>query len=285
MDLVSVIIPCFNSGATVTQTVNSVKAQTWPNIEILVVDDGSTDMATINVLDALNGIRLVRQANAGLPAARNAGISAARGDFVLLLDADDWLDPRAVGEMLSVLQNNREAAFAFCQIHMEGEGRGVLAKNYNFFEQLFLNQLPYSLMLRKSAWLAVGGYDETMRLGYEDWEFNIRLGAKGYFGVAVAEPLFHYRIAQSGMLLSTSNKVHGKLWASIRQRHPSVYRGTNLFRLWLFWRKRPSTYPLFLYFFWHMAAKLLPASIFAALFRALRRYSHGRRVTASACKK
>ena len=285
MEKVTVVIPCYNTHEFLRKTLDSVRAQTFAVDEIILVDDGSTNPSTIDFLDHVGGdVRLVRQQNKGLPAARNVGFRLAKGNFVLPLDADDWLEPMAVEKLLGALVSQHQAGFSFCQMLMEGDGQGVLAKNYNFFEQLFLNQLPYCLMLKKTAWVAAGGYDETMRRGYEDWEFNIRLGAMGYFGVAVAEPLFHYRISQSGMLLSTSNKVHGELWLSIRQRHAGLYGVSSLFHLWRQWRKLPSTYPLHLYFFWLAASQLLPTSAFSALFRVLRRYSHGRRVTASANK-
>lgn len=280
---VSVVIPCHNTHEFLGRAIASVRAQTCPVAEIIVVDDGSTERATITFLDQIGpDVQLVRQENKGLPGARNVGFGVAKGEFVLPLDADDWLEPDAVEKMLDTLLSHGEAAFCFCQICMEGDGQGVLAKNYNFFEQLFLNQLPYCLLLRRWVWEAAGGYDESMRRGYEDWEFNIRLGTMGYFGVVVPEPLFHYRIAQSGMLLSTSNKVHGELWASIRRRHRKAYGGASLLRLWWLWRKRPSTYPLLFYFFWLAAAKSLPTPVFESLFRTLRRYSHARRVTASA---
>lgn len=282
---VSVVIPCYNTHEYLGKTLDSVRAQTFPVEEIILIDDGSTNPSTVHFLDHVgDDVRLIRQKNKGLPAARNVGFEMAKGSYVLPLDADDWIEPAAVEKLLGALTAQDDAAFSFCQMYMEGDGQGVLAKNYNFFEQLFLNQLPYCLMLKKSAWEAAGGYDEAMRRGYEDWEFNIRLGAMGYFGVAVAEPLFHYRIAQSGMLLSTSNRVHGELWASIRQRHSKVYGISSLFRLWRHWRKKPSTYPLYLYFFWLAASRLLPASAFTALFRVLRQFSHGRRVTASASR-
>lgn len=279
---VSVVIPCYNTHEHLERALASVRSQTFPVTEIILVDDGSTNPETVRFIDSIDqDVRLIRQKNGGLPAARNVGFRHTRGDYVLPLDADDWLEPTAIEKMLGALAGGRDGAFAFCQICLEGEIHGILAKNYNFFEQMFLNQLPYCLLMKKSVWEMIGGYDETMKRGYEDWEFNIRLGASGYFGVAVAEPLFHYRIAQSGMLLSTSNKVHGELWADIRRRHPELYRPSSLFRLWRYWRYYPSTYPLSLYFFWLFAARLLPVSAFAALFRFLRRYSHGNRVGAA----
>lgn len=280
-DLVSVVIPCFNSGVTLSQTVDSLRQQTWPHLEILVVDDGSTAPDTLAVLDGLTGVRLIRQPNSGLPAARNAGFAAASGTYVLPLDADDWLEPVAIEELVTGLRNDASAAYAYSHLQLEGEASGVLPKSYNFFEQLFLNQMPYCILLPKSVWQSLGGYDASMRKGYEDWEFNIRLGLNGHFGHVVSKPLFHYRVSSGGMLISQSNRLHGHLWAEIQRKHPVAYRFPTLYRLWRTWRRHPSTYPLVVYFPWLLAHRLLPQSVFAALFRWLRKRSHSRRVSAS----
>lgn len=279
MQRVSVVIPCFNSGATVRQTVESVQAQTWGDTEIVVVDDGSTDIATIAVLDSLSGVRLVRQENAGLPAARNAGFAAATGEYVLALDADDWLEPDTIAAMVQALEESQDASFAYSHLWLEGEAKGVLAKSYNYFEQLFLNQMPYSILMRRSLWQEIGGYDETMRRGYEDWEFNIRLGAGGHYGVVVPRPLFHYRVASTGMLLARSNQLHGELWTEIQTKNKTTYQLSHLLRLWQAWRLKPSTYPLWLYFIWFSVHRMLPSKMFALLFRTLRKHSHSRRVS------
>lgn len=279
MQRVSVIIPCFNSGATIRQTVASVESQSWKDTEIVVVDDGSTDVETIAILDSLSDVRLVRQENAGLPAARNAGFAVATGEYVLPLDADDWLEPEAIAELVRALGEAQDASFAYSHLWLEGEAKGVLAKSYNYFEQLFLNQMPYSILMRRSLWQDIGGYDETMRRGYEDWEFNIRLGASGYYGVVVPKPLFHYRVASTGMLLARSNQLHGELWSEIQRKNKDTYRLSHLLKLWQEWRLKPSTYPLWLYFFWLSIHRILPRKIFALLFRSLRKHSHSRRVS------
>jgi len=279
VELISVVIPCFNSGATLEKTVASVKAQTWMNWEIIVVDDGSTEHATCVVLSAMEGVALVRQSNFGLPAARNAGFRAARGEYVLPLDADDWLEPMALEAMMQVLKSQANASFVFCDLQLEGEASGVLQKHYNFFEQLSLNQLPYCLLMPKRLWTEAGGYDESMRLGYEDWEFNVRLGILGYFGQRVAQPLFHYRVSSSGMLISKSNRLHGRLWSEIQARHKSTYRWLNLIRLWREWSGRPSRYPLSLHLVWMVLHRLLPKPAFLWLFKVQRQYSANRRVT------
>ncbi|WP_230969323.1 glycosyltransferase [Nitrogeniibacter aestuarii] len=280
--LVSVVIPCYNSGATIEQTVASVRGQSWEEVEVVVIDDGSSDPQTVEVLSRLQGVRLIRQENSGLPAARNRGFEAANGHFVLPLDADDWIEPDAIESLMRALQTQQDCAFAYAHMQMEGEASGVLRKSYNFFEQLFLNQMPYCLLIPKSVWQEVGGYDASMRRGYEDWEFNIRLGARGYFGTVVPRPLFHYRVASSGMLISQSNRLHGALWREIQDRHPGLYRWPSIFSQWRLWRGRPSTYPLRLYFLWLAAHRVLPEAMFGAMFRWLRDRSHSKRVTARA---
>ena len=282
MTRVSVVIPCYNSGNTIEQTINSTLAQTWPDVEIVVIDDGSSDPLTIDVLNRQTHVTLIRQANAGLPAARNAGMAAASGDFLLPLDADDWLEPSAVQSMMESLHRNPDAAFAYSHLQLEGEARGVLVKSFNFFEQLFFNQMPYCLLMPASLWRDVGGYEEGMRRGYEDWEFNIRIGLRGYWGVVVPQPLFHYRVSSSGMLISQSNQLHGALWDEIQRKHPDAYRLISLFRRWREWRRKPSTYPLWAYFPWLIFHRIASPKMFSWVFNKLRARSHSRRVTAAA---
>lgn len=88
----SVVIPAFNSAATLTRAIESVRAQNWPAHEIIVVDDGSSD-ATAEVAGRFDGVRLIRQTNSGVSVARNAGAAAASGDWLAFLDADDWYAP------------------------------------------------------------------------------------------------------------------------------------------------------------------------------------------------
>jgi glycosyltransferase involved in cell wall biosynthesis len=109
-ELVSVIIPCYNHGAYLAEAVESVLAQTYSNIEIIVVDDGSTDN-TKAVACGFEKVRYIHQPNAGLSAARNTGIQHAKGRFILFSDADDWLLPDALELNFKILQQHPEAAF------------------------------------------------------------------------------------------------------------------------------------------------------------------------------
>ncbi|MDX9861973.1 MAG: glycosyltransferase [Rhodospirillales bacterium] len=277
---VSVVLPCFNAHRHLQQTLDSVRAQTFRDFEIIVVDDGSDDPETLGFLDGLgDDVRLVRQRNFGLAAARNTGFRHARGTWVLPLDCDDWLDPTFLACACERIREMPERSFVFSHIDLCGDLSGTVAKEYNYFEQLFLNQLPYCLLLPKAVWHELGGYDESMRRGYEDWEFNIRLGRHGVFGAPLRKPLFHYRVSQRGMLKTLSRPRHGILWRDIQKKNPDAYRFRALVASWRVWRQKPSTYYLGLYFFWLALHRLLPRRAFAKLFQSLMPYSHAARVS------
>ena len=196
------------------------------------------------------------------------------------LDCDDRLEPVFLEKTVNALDDHADAGFAFSHLLLAGEKRGVLANNYNFFTQLFLNQLPYCLLMRRCAWEGAGGYDETMRQGYEDWEFNIRLGAMGQLGIVVPEPLFRYRVSAGGMLRSLSNRLHAQLWRDIQDRHPSLYRPSALLDCWRRWRRRPTAYPGILLVALLVLHRLLPASLFNRLFALSQRISASARANA-----
>ncbi|MEG3618528.1 glycosyltransferase family A protein [Magnetovibrio sp. PR-2] len=278
--LISVILPCYNTHEYLGEALDSLRAQTFQDFEAVLVDDGSNNPDTVAFLDNLGpDVRMIRQVNMGLPAARNTAFRNARGTYVLPLDCDDWLDPKYLETAYEVLKNSPPKTVVYSHLNAFGDINGVLYKNYNFFEQLFLNQLPYCLLMPKSAWYDLGGYDESMRSGYEDWEFNIRLGRHGYFGVPIDEALFHYRVSESGMLKSISRNKHGWLWGDIQKKNFRAYSISALFKSWWKWRKKSSTYPLGLYFFWILLHRGMPSSVFAYAFAKLLPYSHSARVS------
>lgn len=265
---VSVVVPCYNGGRFLNQLLASLAAQTFRDFEIVIVDDGSGDEATIVKLSALPaGIKVVRQANAGLPAARNTGFRAAAGGFVLPLDCDDALAPTFLAETVAALRATpAEVAFVFTHMRATGALVGVFPRRFSRFDQLFLNKLPYCLLLRKTAWQQVGGYDETMRDGYEDWEFNIRLALAGFRGIEIARPLFTYYVSPDGMLMSRSARLHGRLWQDILRRHPQSYTWRNLRALRRRWREDGARFGYFTALMLVWSGRLLPARLVSALF-------------------
>lgn len=277
--LISVILPCYNAHRFLRQALESVRTQTFRDFEIIVVDDGSTDPETRQFLDMLPPeFRTVHQENRGLSGARNTGFREARGRYVLPLDCDDWIDSCFLEKLLAAMPaEGSDNAFVFCHLALEGDKTGVLPKQFNMFEQLCINQLPYCLLLSRALWLRVGGYDETMRQGAEDWEFNLRLALSGAKAVVVPEALFHYRVSSNGMLLSISRQRHSVLWRTIQHKHPAAYRLGELFQHWRVWRHMPSTHPLWHYVPLLAAHRLLPQSMFQWIFRQALRFSHSQR--------
>ncbi len=277
---VSIVVPCYNGGSFLDGLMASLAAQTFRDFEVIIVDDGSTDEQTRQVLRRLEQhARVVRQENRGLPAARNTGFREARGEFVVPLDCDDLLEPPFLAETLSVLRSAPdEVACVFCHMRLTGEIEGVLPRHFNRFDQLVLNQLPYCMLIRRSAWAAVGGYDETMRQGYEDWEFNIRLAEAGFAAVEIPEPLFVYRVSGQGMLLSGSARKHGALWHAIRARHRECYRLRHLIAIEREWRTPPRRFALIPALTLLTLARVLPDAFVGWIFYILLRSVHRLRV-------
>tara|TARA_B100000242_G_C42950418_1_gene440703 strand:- start:59 stop:925 length:867 start_codon:yes stop_codon:yes gene_type:complete len=275
-NLISVIVPCFNSGKTIRRTIDSIINQTWTNKEIILINDGSNDKETLKILEeikSINSIKFIDQRNSGLASARNKGVNKSKGKYLFFLDADDWIDPKTLEMMFFYLKNNKECGYIFTDIFLEGKRKGILKKDFNLFEQLFLNQIPYSIFIPKKDFIKYGFYDENMKLGYEDWELNIRLAANNLFGKRLPVPLFHYDVQYTGMLLSRSIKNHVKIWKSIKKKNKTSYNIKRLFSAWLSWRKYPSSYPLSIYFIWYLMLILLPEYLNSKIFLTLRNLS------------
>jgi glycosyltransferase involved in cell wall biosynthesis len=231
---VSVIVPCHNGGRFLDGLVANLREQTLQDFEIVIVNNGSTEPETLYVLKRLESlVRVVHQENRYLPGARNRGFKEARADIVLPLDCDDRLEPTFLAETLAALRRApADVGFVFTHMRLTGSVEGILHTHCNRFDQLFLNHMAYCLLTRKSAWEKIGGYDETMRDGTEDWEFNIRLIKAGYGWVEVQKPLFIYAVRADGMLLSKSARMHATIWKRIRDRNPELYRLPALVKTW-----------------------------------------------------
>jgi glycosyltransferase involved in cell wall biosynthesis len=234
---VAVVIPCWNSGDTLEGAVSSALAQVHRPVEVIVVDDGSDDAATRAALARLSaGVRVVRQENRGLPAARNAGIRASTAAYFVPLDADDEIEPTMIERCLAELERRPRLGFAYPDIRFFGDRSGVQRQlPYNFHDELFRNQISVCALVRREAWSSVGGYRESMVDGAEDWEFWIALGEKGWHGRRIAEPLFHYRVRSGSMSERTRARLDA-IFAEIRAFHPELYSEASLARIRREWK-------------------------------------------------
>jgi glycosyltransferase involved in cell wall biosynthesis/GT2 family glycosyltransferase len=222
---VTVVIPVFDNAEFLEEALASVFEQTHRSWEIVVVDDGSTDPDVVSFLDSLDRprLRLHRQANTGLPAARNAGIKLARGRYFVPLDSDDELAPDFMAKLLNALGRDPGAGFAHCLARLHGDIDAVwIPRPYNPYWQLFENAVVGCVIMRAAAWESVGGYDETMTSGNEDWELWLRLTGAGWGQVRVEEPLFWYRKHGVSMSVTTESRFEqGR--RMVRDRNQALY--------------------------------------------------------------
>ncbi len=231
---VSVIIPCFNYGKFLAEAVESVINQTFKDFEIIIVNDGSNDNSKEVAEDLVNKyrndlqIRLINQLNSGQPAiTRNNGIKEAKGDYILCLDADDKIAPTMLEKSMSVLEAFPDLGVAYTHRQdFDGSGQLVKASEYNFELLKRQNILSVCSLFRKKVWEEVGGYRTNVK-GLEDWDFWIALGAKGYFGKLIPEPLFFYRRHDTGVF-QEALKGEKEKFAQIILNNKSVYSSEDV---------------------------------------------------------
>lgn len=190
--LVSVIMPAYNSEAYITVGVEAVVSQTLTDWELIVVDDGSEDPQALDAVLAPYGerIRLIRQLNAGVAAARNAGLRAARGRYVAFLDSDDGWEPDFLATQIGILEGDPSITLVYCDATMFGdpqaEGRRAMEFSPSRGEadllglvSLRCTVLTSAIAARRDALLAVGGFDERLVVS-EDFDLWLRLLLRGY---------------------------------------------------------------------------------------------------------
>jgi glycosyltransferase involved in cell wall biosynthesis len=216
--LVSVIVPCYNSAAFLEEALRSALGQSYPEVEVVVVDDGSTDSSA--EIARQFPVRYIRQENRGLSEARNAGIRESKGSYLVFLDADDRLKPRAIETGLDALALRPDCALTVGDHVFIAADSSYLADSakerhlhYHYEALLKSNfiEMISSVLFRRSIFDEVGGFDATLRVA-EDYELYLRI-ARGWpicsHGVIVAEYRMHGANASrdSELMLTTTLQV------------------------------------------------------------------------------
>ena len=230
MPAVSVIIPCFNLGEYLDEAVGSVLAQTYQDFEILIVDDGSTDLATRQLLEdyARPRTTVFRTPNRKLAAARNFLVARARGRYLCALDADDKLHPEYLERTVAVLEAEPSVTFVSTHLQMFGEETAVWPSVARCDLPMLLcdDTIITAALVRRDAVVACGAYDESMpHQGDEDWDLWTTLVENGYRGVILPDVLFFYRRRPNSMCIQcTTGQVHLDLISYLAQKHAHSYR-------------------------------------------------------------
>lgn len=194
---VSVIIPCYNHGEFLDETVDSVLAQSFTDFEIIIVNDGSTDPETVRLLTGYQRPKttVLHTANGGVSAARNTGIKRARGCYILPLDADDRIESSYLEKAVAILDARPEVGVVYCDEEMFGERQGKWElPEYDPVAELFDNLIHPAAFYRKSDWEKVGGYSPAFVYGWEDWDFWVSMSQLNKKVSKIPEILYYYRV-------------------------------------------------------------------------------------------
>jgi glycosyltransferase involved in cell wall biosynthesis len=192
---ITVVIPCFNHGHFLLESVERALEQHGGPPKVIVVDDGSTDAETQSALDALPaGVELIRQENAGVAAARNAGFENSESDLLLMVDADDRLTVDAIDTLRPPLESNPEVGYCYGLMKLIGAWSGVL-RFPDFDPYILLHRSIAGAQLglvRRRCWEDAGGFDPAID-GYEDWDFCLSALEKGWRGLQIPQVTHEYR--------------------------------------------------------------------------------------------
>ena len=234
---VSVVIPVFNRLQFLGAAIESVLRQSYPNIEVIVVDDGSPLDPGPVVAQYGSRLRLIRKANGGLASARNYGVAHAAGDYLLFLDDDDFLEPRAIDLLVAALQANPASAWAAGKFAYVGERGERLSRTHqcqyasgDVYERMIFNNLmgaPSVVLIRTDAIKELGLFDESLLLS-EDWDLWLS-AAKRFPLVVISDIVTNYRI--HGQQISKQWNRHLDYHFRVLRKHKAM--------------ARPGTEPLF----------------------------------------
>jgi glycosyltransferase involved in cell wall biosynthesis len=225
---ITVVIPCFNHGRFLLESVERALGQDGGPPQVIVVDDGSTDPDTEAALvDLPTGVRLIRQQNAGVAAARNAGFENSESELLLMVDADDRLTLDALDVLRPQLEANPDVGYCYGLMKLIGAWSGVL-RFPDFDPYILLHRSIAGAQLglvRRRCWEDAGGFDPAID-GYEDWDFCLSALEKGWRGLQIDRVTHEYRKHER-----SGNEEH-------RRRYRHVYRQLRAKHADLFARRR-----------------------------------------------
>ncbi len=228
-DLLSIIIPYFNLGEYIQETLDSIQKSTYQNSEVLLIDDGSTDKSSIVKLNEIGqthpNVKIYRKPNTGLSDTRNYGANLATGKFLAFIDADDKISPQYHQKAIHVLETYENISFVGCWGQYFGNSNSIWP-SFNPEPPFLLvhNMINSSaLVYRTDHFLTSGKNDSQMLYGMEDYDSVINMVKNGYAGVAIPEVLWNYRI-RSGSLAQTFN-IYSKnyLYRLIAKKHSAFF--------------------------------------------------------------
>lgn len=235
---VSVIVPCYNHAQFILETLESLTNQTYESFECIIVDDGSTDNTrelVKNWIEDKIQFKYFFQENSGLSSARNKGITLSSGFYILPLDSDDKISGNYLEKCVSELERNQEIKIAYGEAYFFGNSFNKWnLEKYKFEDILYKNMIHCTGLFRKEDWVRVGGYDENLKEGLEDWEFWISILKKDGKVSKIKDCFFYYRLKENSMIMDSVIKNHYGYNSRVYifEKHIEVYRKTNFYDMY-----------------------------------------------------
>ncbi len=223
---VSIIIPCYNKGKYIMETLDSVTNQTIDSWECIVVDDGSTDSETIKILKTVNHpkIKVYFETNQGVSNARNTAIKYAIGDFILPLDADDKIAPDYAELAVNILKTRPNVKIVSCLVELFGKANGIMSlPDFSLPLLLARNTMVVSCFFRRKDFLDTPGYRSNMKYTFEDWDLWLSLLKNGGQVHQIKKPLFYYRIISNSRNYIVTHDEFRYLRKTIYENHKDLY--------------------------------------------------------------
>jgi glycosyltransferase involved in cell wall biosynthesis len=230
--VVSILTPFYNTGDVFLQTLHSILGQSLQEWEWIIVDDGSTDAEALALLAQAPSkdkrIRVVRQqTNQGPSAARNRAFVEASGRYLCLLDSDDLLEPTYLEKAAWFLES--QPSFAFCNSWVVCFGEIEFFSNLGFEqgkEFIQANSVTLMSVIRRDAFAGVGGFEEDIRFGHEDWDFWLRMANAGHWGHTLPEYMQWYRRSNSGRhaQILAAKDAHNGFVRQIKEKYAQLAR-------------------------------------------------------------
>lgn len=228
MPKVSIIIPCYNQGKYVAEAINSALRQTFKDIEIVCVNDGSTDNS-VEIIKSFenkykNFIFLNNKENRGVIYSRNFAIKNCNGTYILPLDADDIIEPTYVEKAVKILDNNPNIGIVYCKAKIFGNyDKYWNLKPFNKSDILYENCIFCSALFRKSDFIKIGGYNNNMKYGCEDYDLWLSFIEQGLEVFQINEILFSYRQYDETSRTTISLKNKKEIWNNLIKNHINLY--------------------------------------------------------------
>lgn len=230
MAKISIIIPAYQQAEYLETCIESAYNQTMPAHEIIVINDGSKDetkeIAERYMFKELplieSPVQVINQVNKGLSSARNTGIMAATGDYILPLDSDDFLCENAIERLSKEIDETNADIIAPSFREFDKSNRDVILQGFDLEMLKQANRLPYFSAIRRSALVEVGGYSPRMKWGYEDYHLWFDLFRRNKSIVVLQEILVMYRVKEKSMI-HEANAHADELMAQIRKDYPEIF--------------------------------------------------------------